>query len=103
MTVNNSRFTKLEKKELRRLTGLAYERELAKALESLEGNFKKWRKNKITAFDLSELIHKFHNGVARDLWSFYMNGHTELVAAQAISKGIILKTEISPGILEKLK
>ena len=103
MTVDKNNFTKSERKELHRLAGLAYERELAKALESLEEDFKRWRKNKITAFDLSELIHKFHNGVARDLWSFYMNGHTELVAAQAISKGIILKTEISPGILEKLK
>lgn len=35
--------------------GLAYERELAKSLESLGENFKRWRKNKISAFELSEL------------------------------------------------
>ena len=103
MTVKKSRFTKLERKELRRLAGLAYERELAKALESLEGNFKRWRKNKITAFELSELIHKFHNGIARDLWSFYTTGNTELNVKHAIAEGIILETEISPGILEKLR
>ena len=49
---------------------LTYERELAKALESLGEDFKRWRKTKISAFELSELIHKFHNGIARDLWSF---------------------------------
>lgn len=103
MTVNKSRFTKLERKELRRLAGLAYERELAKALESLDGNFREWRKNKITAFELSDLIHKFHNGIARDLWIVYASGHTEMVVAQAITNGIILKTEISHGILEKLR
>ncbi len=96
------RFTKLELKELRRLAGLAYERELTKALESLEENFRQWRKDKITAFELSELIHKFHNGIARDLWSFYTGGYTEMIVAQAITKGIILKTEISHSILEKL-
>jgi len=42
MTVNKDHFTKLERKELRRLVGLAYERELAKALESLEGKFRQW-------------------------------------------------------------
>ena len=79
---------------------MAYERELAKALESLEGNFKRWRKNKITAFELSDLIHKFHNGIARELWGFYTGGHSEMIVAQAITKGIILKSEISPGILQ---
>jgi hypothetical protein len=102
MAVDNNRFTKSERKELKRLAGLAYERELAKALESLEEDFKRWRKNKITAFELSELIHKFHNGVARDLWSFYTTGPAELNVKHAIAKGVILKNEISAGILEKL-
>ena len=102
MTVDKNRFTKSERKELKRLVGLAYERELAKALESLEENFKQWRKNKISAFVLSELIHKFHNGIARDLWSFYTAGPAELNVKHAIAKGVILKNEISPGILEKL-
>ena len=82
---------------------MAYERELAKALESLEGNFKRWRKNKITAYELSELIHKFHNGIARDLWSFYTTGHMVLNVKHAITEGIILGAEISLSILEKLK
>ena len=57
MTVDKSRFTKLERKELRRLSGLAYgfanrkanhcpltyERELGKALMALEENFRQWR------------------------------------------------------------
>jgi hypothetical protein len=102
MVVNEERFTRLERKELRKLAGLAYERELAKALASIEEEFKRWKKNKITAFELSERIHKFHNGVARNLWSFYETGHTELNVRHAIAEGILLKTEVSPGILEKL-
>jgi hypothetical protein len=102
MAANNSRFTKPERKELRKLAGLAYERELTKALEFVERNFKQWKKNKITTFELSEIIHKFHNGPARDLWSFYTTGPAELNVKHAIAKGVILKNEISPGILEKL-
>jgi len=103
MTINKDHFTKLERKELRRLAGLAYERELAKALETLEENFRQWKKNKITVFELSDFIHRFHNGIARDLWSFYTTGHTELSVKHAITEVIILKTEINPGILKKLK
>jgi len=81
---------------------MAYNRELAKALEALEKNFLRWRKGKISAFELSDLIHKFHNGVAHNLWSFYEMGHAELIVRHAIAEGIILKTEVSLGILEKL-
>ena len=101
--INKSHFTKLERKELRRLSGLAYECELAKALESFEGKFGQWRKNKITAFELSDFIHKFHNGIARDLWIFYTNGDSKLIVSQAITKGLILRTKIGSGILEKLR
>lgn len=98
----SSQFTKSERKELHRLLSLAYERELAKALESLEEKFGQWRKNKITPFELSDSIHKFHKGIARDLWSFYTNGDSEMAVAHAVAKGIILKTEINSDILEKL-
>lgn len=103
MTINKNRFTKLERKELRKLSGLAYERELAKALESLEEKFDQWRKDEITAFELESSIHKFHNGIARNLWSFYTNGDSEMIVAHAITKGIIAKTEVKLGILEKFR
>jgi len=78
MIERKERFTKSERKELKRLVELAYERELSKSLESLGEDFKRWGKTKISAFELSELIHKFHNGIARDLWSFYTTGPAEL-------------------------
>ena len=102
MITNKRCFTKPERKELRRLAGLAYERELAKALELLGKKFGQWEKKKITAFKLNDFIHKFHNGTARDLWSFYTGGDSVMIVAHALAKGIILKTEVSPAILEKL-
>jgi hypothetical protein len=103
MTVDKNRFTKLERKELRRLAGLAYERELARALESLEGRFRQWRESKITAFELNDCIHQFHNGTSRDLWRIYTGAHSEIVVTRAMTNGVIQEAEISLAILEKLK
>lgn len=60
-------FTRAERKELRRLAGLAYERELAHELTTIEAAFRAWRAGELSPFDLSDRIHAFHNGVARDL------------------------------------
>ena len=71
-------------------------------IASFEGKFRQWRGDKITAFELNDFIHEFHNGISRNLWSFYTRGHIELIVAQAIENSIILKTEINSRILEKL-
>ncbi len=81
---------------------LTYERELGKALEALEASFRQWKKKKISAFELGDYIHKFHNGIARNLWSFYETGHAELSVRHALAEGIISKFEVSTNILGKL-
>ena len=95
------RFTKSERKELRKLAEIAYERELGAALKSLYKEFKKWEKNAATPFELSDHIHKFHNGILKDLWVFYTNAHNDVAVARAIANGLVLKAEISASILEK--
>jgi len=100
--MNQQNLTKLEIKELSKLTELAYSRALAKALASLEEKFQQWRNNKITVFELGEMIHQFHNGPARELWNFYTSGNADLVIVQGVKDGFILKKEVSLGILEKL-
>lgn len=85
------------------LAGLAYERELGKALKELEENFRQWRERKITVFELSDIIHKFHNEIARDLWNYYETGDVDLIVRHAIIEGIISKSEINPSILGKLR
>ena len=100
--MDKQNFTKLEIKELSKLTELAYARALAKALTSLEEKFQQWRNNKITVFELGELVNKFHDGTARELWNFYTSGNADLVITLAVRDGLIQKNEISFGILGKL-
>src|SRR5512138_545851 len=95
--------SKSEKRKLRELASLAHERELARELESIEKEFARWHGGEINAFDLAELIHKFHDGPARELYSYYNNGMHEYVVAYAIARGIVSEEEATPAIMELLK
>lgn len=103
MSNKPSHLTKNEKRELRKLAGIAYERELAAALKAMREKFDKWEKGAITVFELNDHIHEFHNGISRQLWGFYTAGHNETAVRMAIDNGIISGTELSPGLLEKLR
>ena len=95
-------FTKAEQRILRKLADLAYERELANALESLYGKFGKWKENKMTPFSLSDEIHAFHNGISRDLWALYDNRNNHIVVARAVACGIITREEVDRTVLQKI-
>jgi hypothetical protein len=92
--------TKAQKRELRRLAGLAYERELSAASANLQGEFERWRKGEIDVFMLNELIHQFHDGVARDLYKLYAMGQPVWGVGAAIARGVLKKEEVNPVILE---
>ena len=92
-------FTKKEKRELKQLAGLGYERELWKALDELYSKFEDWKAKKVTPFDLSDEIHIFHNGISRDLWKSYNNRDNHIVVAAAIANGVISRKEVDGIVL----
>jgi hypothetical protein len=59
---------KSNRRKLRELAGVAYTRELSAELAKLEGDFGQWRSGEIDPFELSDRIHRFHDGISRDLW-----------------------------------
>lgn len=95
-------------KSIRRLigqwNGIAYERELHKELTELHQLFHDWDKGRLNSFDLSEAIHKFHDGPARDLYKLYAMGcsHEDWLLASALSKGIIKREELPSSLVEAL-
>jgi hypothetical protein len=93
---NNARTSRIHE-----LASLAYERELSNALGDLETEFARWRRGEINAFDVSEAIHEFHQGVSQDLFSKYRSNQ-ELVVARAIHEGIISKDEAGSDTLTQL-
>jgi hypothetical protein len=98
----NPSFTKAQRRRIRELAVIAYQRELSEQLGQLELEFKRWRSGEIDPFALSERVHHFHQGPARDLYSKYEDSDLEWPVAHAIHRGIIRPDETDAAVLEVL-
>ena len=90
------------KRALRELAARAHEVELERELAVLEREFSRWRSGAASAFDLSDAIHRFHQGPARDLYLTYTQLYPKGAIASAIQAGILDRTQIDPDVLEEL-
>jgi len=97
------RYTKAQKKKLRELAGIANERELDQEMEKLYQHFATWRGGKIDCFELSDLIHKFHQGASREIWKTYAYGDPDTAVSRALMFGFLKKEEISEELLAVLE
>jgi hypothetical protein len=94
---------KAARRVIRELAGLAYERELAAELAQLRVEFDAWAAGERNAFELEKVIHRFHDGVARELYNRYSTGSTlHHAVATAIMRGTIAATEIPAPAREHL-
>jgi len=94
--------TKTQRRWLRELGGIAYKRDLSEHLAALESQFKRWRAGEIDAFALSDAIHGFHQGPARELFLAYQSSNVEFAIAHAIHRGVVSESEAGPEIVEAL-
>jgi len=81
------------RRELRRLAGMAYDRDTGKALTELESHFRRWQSGEISPHELNDLIHKHHDGISRDLWKIYRHP-PETTVPMAIANGTLSEDEI---------
>jgi len=95
-------FTKVERRKLRELAGLAYERELSEALRELAADFAAWKGKSINAFDLTDSVHEFHNGPARELWKLYNYLKPAAIVAGAIERGVLTTSDVPAALRAKL-
>jgi hypothetical protein len=93
------RWTKKQRRELRELQGLAWERELSAALEDLEGDLCSWRKGHISPFELNDRIHRFHNGRSRELFNTYSGSLDTFWLEAVVARGVIEESEVSEDLL----
>ena len=98
--MNARTITKAQKRELRRLAALAHERDLAAAAGALEQQFNLWRQGRLDVFALNEEIHKYHNGISRELYKRYVLGEPEMALAFAVQRGLVLEKEVTPEVLD---
>ena len=96
------RLSKKEKRHLRELTELAYERDLERCLEILAQTFDAWRKNDISVWDLDRKIHEYHQEIARSLYKSYTLNNPIFTVAFGIAQGVISKDEVDESCRDRV-
>src|SRR5262245_14102262 len=95
--------SKANKRRLRSLAGMAYTRELGNELAKLEMDFGAWRRGEIDPFELSDRIHRFHDGVSRDLYVTYRDLPPGHAVARAIALHVLERAEVPSDLLAALE
>jgi len=90
------------KRLLREHAGEAHEEELRRALMPVAEAFKRWERGELGSGELSETIHRFHQGPARDLFARYNTPHLEMAVAYAITVGVLDRRKIPAELLGHL-
>jgi hypothetical protein len=90
------------KRLLREYAAAAHEEELRRRLLPISEAFRRWERRELDSGELSELIHRFHRGPARDLWVRYNTPYLEMVVAFAITTGVLGRETIPAELLEHL-
>jgi hypothetical protein len=87
--------TREQKRLARELATAARDAELSEALRELDVLFSDWKKGRIDAYQLSDAIHQFHDGQARDLFKMYSGLAPEDLAARAIARELVPPAAVS--------
>lgn len=95
-------YPKALRHELRVLAQRAYERELNHSLTELRSHFQRWQAGELNAFDLSDRIHKFHQGSSRELYTRYTQLDAEVLVVRALQEGLLEENELSTELLRAL-
>ena len=90
------------KRLLREYAAAAHEEDLRRALLSVAEAFRRWERKELGSGELAEIIHKFHQGPARELWGRYNTPHLEMAVAFAITTGVLGRDTIPAELLEHL-
>lgn len=79
---------------VRHWAGIAHERDLRQALGELRLQFDRWERGEIDSFELNDLVHRYHQDAAREIWKRYAIGHLEPAVASAVAAGVLQKEEL---------
>lgn len=100
----NAKYTdKKIKKEIRALALKAHEVELSQALQLVADKFDQWKSGAVPSFEMADIIHKFHDGTAREIFNRYSGPLEKMVVAMAIVNGILKEESVPPEVKETLE
>ena len=88
-------FTKSERKRIRQLASLAWERELRGALGDIAAAIAEMENGTMPPFEVDNRIHKFHDGTSRDLYKQYSDSNPWIGVCRAYFEGILTNDDIA--------
>jgi hypothetical protein len=91
------------KRLVRTWLGQAYDRELQRELAKLDQSFAGWRSGQIDSAELSDRIHRFEVGPARELYKRYNQGDEDMTLAYVIVAGVLAREEVPAELLQALE
>lgn len=98
------KLSKKQNKYLRQVSEVAYEKELSFYLDDLRSKFDEWKNGKIDVWELSDILHKFHDGKSRDLYKFYVYGDDYVLhVAHAVKNNYVAFNEIEESCREHVQ
>lgn len=56
----------------------------------------------MSAFELNELVHQFHDGISREIWKRYATNHLEPAVASAVAAGVLRREELPQELLQHI-
>ena len=96
-------FSKSQKRQLRDLSALVFERELKRSLAALSGHFGDWRAGKVTSLELAQHIHEYDYGESRRIGGKFQSKQYEMLVAQGFVEGLLTENEIGPDLFKELQ
>lgn len=88
-------FTKSDRKRIRQLADLAWERGLRFELRKIAVAIEEMESGRLTPFDVTDHIHRFHDGVSRDLYSQFSGSLPWLAVCRAYFDGVLTDDDIT--------
>ena len=90
------------KRLVREWAGVAHNRDLRKALGELRVQFDRWDHGEIDSLELNELVHRFHEGTAREIWKRYATTRLEPAIASAVAAGVLRREELPVELVQHI-
>ena len=90
------------KRLVREWAAIAHDRELRKALDELRVQFDRLERGDIDAFELNNLVHRFHQDTSREIWKRYTTTHLEPAVASAVAAGVLCKDELPAELAQHI-
>lgn len=87
--------TKAERKLVRKLADIAWERQLREALKVVGSVISEMASGNVSPFDANDAVHQFHDGISRELYNVYSASNPWFAVCRAYYDGVLTAEDLA--------